>query len=90
MHCHGQPPTRALINPLLLAASGHLFANSSGLRADGRSEDLDFSIAMILGATRGDRRKAMEPAKRQLSSIQKVVPALKIVSELAGHNEGRQ
>ena len=54
------------------------------------SEDLDFSIAMNIGATRGDRRKAMEPAKRQFSSIQKAVPALKIVSELAGHNEGRQ
>lgn len=54
------------------------------------SEDLDFSIAMNIGATRGDRRKAMEPAKRQFSSIQKAAPALKIVSELAGHNEGRQ
>lgn len=54
------------------------------------SEDLDFSIAMNLGATRGDRRKAMEPAKRQFSSIQMAVPALKIVSDLAGHNEGRQ
>ncbi|MCX6106745.1 MAG: nucleotidyl transferase AbiEii/AbiGii toxin family protein [Proteobacteria bacterium] len=54
------------------------------------SEDLDFSIAMNIGATRGDRRKAMEPAKRQFSSIQKAVPALKIVSDLAGHNEGRQ
>jgi predicted nucleotidyltransferase component of viral defense system len=54
------------------------------------SEDLDFSIAMDLGATRGDRRKAMDPAKRQFSSIQKAVPALQIVSELAGHNEGRQ
>jgi predicted nucleotidyltransferase component of viral defense system len=54
------------------------------------SEDLDFSIAMSIGATRGDRRKAMEPAKRQFSSIQKAIPALKIVSELAGHNEGRQ
>ena len=54
------------------------------------SEDLDFSIAMNIGATRGDRRKAMELAKRQFSFIQKAVPALKIVSELAGHNEGRQ
>ena len=45
---------------------------------------------MTLGATRGDRRKAMEPAKRQFSSIQKAVSALKIISELAGHNEGRQ
>ena len=54
------------------------------------SEDLDFSIAMNIGATRGDRRKAMDPAKRQFSSIQKAVPALKIVSDLAGHNEGRQ
>lgn len=54
------------------------------------SEDLDFSIAMNIGATRGDRRKAMEPAKRQFSSIQKAVPALKIVCELAGYNEGRQ
>jgi len=54
------------------------------------SEDLDFSIAMNLGATRGDRRKALDPAKRQFSSIQKAVPALKIVSELADHNEGRQ
>ena len=54
------------------------------------SEDLDFSIAMNLGATRGDRRKALEPAKRQFSSIQKTVSALKIISELAGHNEGRQ
>ncbi len=54
------------------------------------SEDLDFSIAMDLGATRGDRRKAMEPTKDRFSSLQKGVPALKIVSELAGHNEGRQ
>lgn len=54
------------------------------------SEDLDFSIAMNLEATRGDRRKAIEPVKRQFSPIQKAVPALKIVSELAGHNEGRQ
>jgi predicted nucleotidyltransferase component of viral defense system len=54
------------------------------------SEDLDFSIAVNQGATRGERRKAMEPAKHQFSMIQKTVPTLKIVSELTGHNEGRQ
>ena len=54
------------------------------------SEDLDFSIPVNLGATRGDRRKAIEPVKAHLASFKTLAPALQLESELAGHNEGRQ
>ena len=54
------------------------------------SEDLDFSIPVNPGATRGDRRKAIEPVKAHLASFKTLVPALQMESELAGHNEGRQ
>ncbi|MCX6125824.1 MAG: nucleotidyl transferase AbiEii/AbiGii toxin family protein [Proteobacteria bacterium] len=54
------------------------------------SEDLDFSIPVNHGATRGDRRKAIEPVKVHLASFKTLVPALQLESELAGHNEGRQ
>lgn len=54
------------------------------------SEDLDFSIPVNPGATRGDRRKAIEPVKAHLASFKTLAPALQLESELAGHNEGRQ
>jgi predicted nucleotidyltransferase component of viral defense system len=54
------------------------------------SEDLDFSIPVNLGATRGDRRKAIEPVKAHLATFKTLAPALQLESELAGHNEGRQ
>lgn len=54
------------------------------------SEDLDFSIPVNQAATRGDRRKAIEPVKAHLSSFKILAPALQLESELAGHNEGRQ
>jgi predicted nucleotidyltransferase component of viral defense system len=54
------------------------------------SEDLDFSIPVNPGATRSDRRKAIEPVKAHLSSFKTLAPALQLESELAGHNEGRQ
>ena len=54
------------------------------------SEDLDFSIPVNPGATRGDRRKAIEPVKAHLASFKALEPALQLESELAGHNEGRQ
>ena len=54
------------------------------------SEDLDFSIPVNLSATRGDRRKGIEPVKAHLASFKTLAPALQIESELVGHNEGRQ
>jgi predicted nucleotidyltransferase component of viral defense system len=54
------------------------------------SEDLDFSIPVNLSATRGDRRKAIEPVKAHLESCKTLTRALQLESELAGHNEGRQ
>jgi len=54
------------------------------------SEDLDFSIPVNLGATRGDRRKAIEPVKAHLESFKTLAPALQLEGDLAGHNEGRQ
>ena len=54
------------------------------------SEDLDFSIPVNPGATRGDRRKAIEPVKAHLASFKTHAPALQLEGDLAGHNEGRQ
>jgi predicted nucleotidyltransferase component of viral defense system len=54
------------------------------------SEDLDFSIDIESHATRGDRRKAAEPVKRQFAAIHKIIPALTLIETLSGHNEGRQ
>lgn len=53
------------------------------------SEDLDFSIPVDLEATRGDRRKAVEPVKKHLASFKTLAPSLQLESDLAGHDEGR-
>lgn len=54
------------------------------------SEDLDFSVDINADTTRGDRRKALAPVKRQFEALQKTIPALTLEGELAGHSEGRQ
>jgi predicted nucleotidyltransferase component of viral defense system len=54
------------------------------------SEDLDFSIPVNHNATRGERRKAIEPVKAHLSSIKILAPGLHLEGELTGHDESRQ
>jgi predicted nucleotidyltransferase component of viral defense system len=54
------------------------------------SEDLDFSIPVNHGATRGNRRKAIEPVKAHLESFKNLATSLQLGGELEGHNEGRQ
>lgn len=54
------------------------------------SEDLDFSIAMPLHSTRGERRKAINPFKELFEALPNVIPGIEISVLLTGRNESFQ
>ena len=54
------------------------------------SEDLDFSVAMPLDATRGQRREAASPMKQVMSAIPATLGAFRLVEALRGFNVSTQ
>ena len=54
------------------------------------SEDLDFSVAVPLDATRGQRREAASPMKQAMSAIPATLGAFRHVEALRGFNVSTQ
>ena len=54
------------------------------------SEDLDFVIPMATSATRGERSRRAERAKKVVSAVGKEVPGLRVVEPLTGANASAQ
>lgn len=54
------------------------------------SEDLDFSIPTPLDSTRGERSKLVEPFKKLLEELPKIIPELTLAEKLTGRNNSLQ
>jgi predicted nucleotidyltransferase component of viral defense system len=54
------------------------------------SEDLDFSVSVSPDASRGVRRKAVEPFKNHFAGVTARLACFKVADALVGHNDSRQ
>jgi predicted nucleotidyltransferase component of viral defense system len=54
------------------------------------SEDLDFIIPVAASTTLAQRRAAIEPVKRIIEKLPRVIPGVTIPKQFRGHNESKQ
>ncbi|MDP8213785.1 MAG: nucleotidyl transferase AbiEii/AbiGii toxin family protein [Candidatus Euphemobacter frigidus] len=54
------------------------------------SEDLDFSISISPESSRGDRRKKIIPFRETVNRLPGILPGIKVVEPLTGHNKSTQ
>ena len=54
------------------------------------SEDLDFSIPVEAGCSRGERSRLIAPFKKWIDALGDSLPAIEVVDPLTGHNDSTQ